>query len=179
MNSETQADIIREMRNRADTVIEGRVITARNFVPQETVEDWADRIEAARKRELGNAAALREALEAMLDECCNLCDVPNQMTESGHACNWRDRWSGCQSKAIDKARAAIAAPPRNCDRLRTAEEAENAFVEFCARASGGKVPNWRCPITCGHMDPSDWVTCCIKWLFAPATEREGGNNEDN
>ena len=75
--------------------------------------------------------------------------------------------------------AALSAPPRNCDRFRTAEEAESAFVEFCARASSGKVPNWRCSITCGYIDPSDWVTCCIKWLFAPATEREGGNNEDN
>jgi len=130
MNSETQADIIREMRNRADTVIEGRVITVRNFVPQETVEDWADRIEAARKRELGDAAALREALEAMLDECCNLCDVPNQMTESGHACNWRDRWSGCQSKAIDKARAALATPPRNCD-VGTVAEQYKRFRGVC------------------------------------------------
>lgn len=65
----------------------------------------------------GNIAAMREALEAMLEECCNLCDVPNQMSESGHTCSWRNRWSGCQSKAIDKARAALSAPPRNCDRF--------------------------------------------------------------
>ena len=60
--------------------------------------------------EANNMAVMREALEAMLDECCNLCDVPNQMTSSGHTCNWRNRWSGCQSKAIDKALNVLSAP---------------------------------------------------------------------
>lgn len=80
--------------------------------------------------ETGNVTAMRSALEAMLDECCNLCDVPNQMSESGHTCSWRNRWSGCQSKAIDKARAALAAPVRNCD-VGTAEEQSARMAEFC------------------------------------------------
>ena len=49
---ETLSAILSEMRDRADTIVNGRAITERNFVPQETVEDWADRIEAAVKREL-------------------------------------------------------------------------------------------------------------------------------
>ncbi len=94
----TIADIVREMRDRAITKIGERTITERNFVPQETCESWADRIEAAAERDAriredeatesafkrgeeihaqhcancaarkpGNAAALREALERILD----------------------------------------------------------------------------------------------------------------
>lgn len=62
---ETLAAILAEMRNRADTVIDGRVITERNLVPQEAVEDWADRIEATYKQERaqwrGETNAAKEA----------------------------------------------------------------------------------------------------------------------
>lgn len=45
--NEPLANIMVEMRDRADTIVNGRAITERNFVPQETIEDWANRIEAA------------------------------------------------------------------------------------------------------------------------------------
>ena len=106
-----------------------------------------------------NKAAMREALETMLDECCSLCDVPNQMSESGHACNWRNRWSGCQSKAIDKALAVILAPPRNCDRFAKWHEAWDAFV-----AEYG-----------GPTDPGEPEYHFGVWLFAKEEGKEASN----
>ena len=114
---------------------------------------------------LNNAAAMREALEAMLDECCNLCDVPNQMSESGHTCSWRNRWSGCQSKAIDKARAALSAPARNCDRYRTEAEAEAAFDRFCLKTRTGECKPWECP-----LKSTGGKYCYVAWLLGT----EGG-----
>lgn len=66
-NNETLRDIVKEMRNRADTIIEGRTITERNFVPQEVVEDWAGRIEAAVLRERNKWERERRAYEKLHD----------------------------------------------------------------------------------------------------------------
>lgn len=184
MSAETRDDIAREMR----TYFQAQ---KRNGNPEhrpwhQVLSDWADRIDAAEKRERavtdamlackgkmaphpdpdnapppypGNAAAMRAALEKIV-RIAEEWDTPGI-----HAVR------ATLYRILEAARAALAAPPRNCDRFATTEEAENAFVEFCARACSGKVPNWRCSITCGHINPSDWVTCCIKWLLAPA---EGG-----
>lgn len=229
MNNETQADIVAEMRRHIQAALE---------YPQDIeittgdVEDWADRIETAHRREKeqtesihlneiiavrkeaedefkqgkhaamrealkrildiegygapwieaktiaqkalegeqctppiaqespkieqpGNAAKMREALERVLDECCGLCDVPNQMTESGHTCSWRNRWSGCQSKAIDKALAALAAPPRNCDRYATPYDAVIAFAEYL-RKLRGLDENYCIPIYAEVRDFANW-----------------------
>ena len=60
-NNETLADVLAEMR---------RHIQAVRDYPQDIditdgdVEDWTDRIEAAYARDIGNAAALREAVKA-------------------------------------------------------------------------------------------------------------------
>jgi len=113
----------------------------------------------------GNAASMRAALEAMLEECCNLCDVPNQMSESGHTCSWRNRWSGCQSKAIDKARAALSAPPRNCDRFKAADEARMAFWDTHETI-------WDAFKNRGGTELFYEV---LDWLFAPAEGKEASN----
>ena len=64
-------------------------------------------------------------------------------------------------KAIHEARAALSAPPRNCDRFKTAAEAIDAYQDLTgdqlATDSGMK----------------EWVEFAV-WLFAPATEKEGG-----
>lgn len=177
-NNETLADIAREMR----TYFQAKKRGNPEHRPwHQVLSDWADRIEAAAKREAaihamtceanerlrehleialegkqGNAAAMHMALEAMLDECCNLCDVPNQMSESGQVCNWRNRWSGCQCKAIDKARAALVAPPRNCDRFANTAQALGAYPDG--------------PPIGDDWDDADWMIF-LDWLFTPA---EGG-----
>ena len=65
----------------------------------------ADRIEAARKREDGNAAALREAL-------ANLVDVIDRY-DSGSPLWWHCGAKGV--KPLKDAKAALSAPPRVCD----------------------------------------------------------------
>jgi hypothetical protein len=57
--------------------------------------------------------------------------------------------------------AALSVPPRNCDRFKTAAEAIDAYQDLTgdqlATDSGMK----------------EWVEFAV-WLFAPATENEGG-----
>lgn len=66
-------------------------------------------------------------------------------------------------------RAALAEPFRNCDRFETAEEADAAYRRFYEREIA-KIP----------MDAVDYskemakIPTKDKWLFAPATEEEGG-----
>ena len=73
---ETISDICAEMRDRSDTVIDGRVITERNLVPQEAVDDWADRIEAAEKRK-------RASLEDALANCKQYAQKIERENEDG------------------------------------------------------------------------------------------------
>ena len=130
MKSKNIDDILNEMRNRADTVIEGRTITERKFVPQEKVEEWADQIESAVKhmhglaqahcnmlakavkyhkdKPIGNAAALRETLSDACYAMFNFLKAQNGGYEE-------------MANALDKAKAALAKPPRACD-LMTEEE---------------------------------------------------------
>ena len=162
MKSKNIDDILNEMRNRADTVIEGRTITERNFVPQETIDEWADQIESAVKhmhglaqahcnmlakavkyhkdKHIGNAAAMRKALEACMD----------YLWRVDHPMN--DVMRGLFKTAYDKSQAALAAPPRNCDRY----SHDEALSVWLAEKENGKN---------GYFD---------EWLYAPATEKEGG-----
>lgn len=68
---------------------------------------------------VGNAAKMREALEACIEAMCRYCRM-----EAG-----RDRVCvhGCET--LKMANAALAAPPRNCD-VGTAEEQDARFVEW-------------------------------------------------
>lgn len=96
------------------------------------------------ERATGNAAALREALEKIRHEygwgliSCRTCVSSEADVE---------RVSDLFEKQID---AALAAPPRNCDRFATAEEAYSAWMQAV------------------EMD------AICDWLFAPA---EGGDHE--
>lgn len=98
----------------------------------------ADRLEAAHKREmskiasknradfgqLGDCAKLREAVKlAMSVLCRNEADAPYRA------------W--CEyDNAIDKCKAALAAPPRNCD-VGSAEEQDQRFRDFCPKYTHG------------------------------------------
>ena len=94
---------------------------------------------------VGNAAAMREALEKIvampvLDEECQCPECVRQRT------------------VRDIARAALAAPLRNCDRFRMAEEAHRM---------------WRKYLGCHAILAQGWRTIdVLDWLFAIA--KEGG-----
>ena len=107
-----------------------------------------DRIEEAAKREIaaakrdapqGNAATMREALERTLSQLVDCAPTAEQ------------EWPGL----IAQARAALAAPPRNCDLFETADEAWLAYKDECDKDE--TVPN---------------MIGAISWLLAKA-KKEG------
>lgn len=106
----------------------------------------ADRIEAARNRELGNVAAMREALEAAL-----YC-LQNRRTCSGYTAE----------DTVEKIRAALAAKPRNCDMPLVVDgpadnNADKAWIVFKRHNPDA------------YFDVPGLLRC-IDWLYAPATE---------
>ena len=120
-----------------------------------TVKELAYRLEAAHKRERGNTAKLREALIEIerkvnsLDENCAVDPV----------------------EIRDIARAALAEPPRNCDRFADELDAQLAFLNEV----------WLISINRETMTEQDayekWTdemrTGYGRWLLAPATAQEG------
>ena len=178
MASETIAHIVAEKRNRADEIERdvaekmkrGEMIS--DQYAREVVADLrkeADRLEAARKRELakveaealsagglveamrhkpGNAAAMREALLLCyrVIHCAMVAGVIN-----------RDD----ANKAMDAYHAALAKPPRNCD-VGTADEQDKRFAyQFCRVGIEGCV---RCKLnTLKHRGN----TCGIHWAQMP------------
>ena len=175
-NPEPLAAILAEMRgNEFDdpNLDADGIIGARRLA-----RDWADRIEAAAKRERaitdvmlsvkgkwvdhpdpehapplfpGNAAAMREALN----------DAVRWLSGMLQFCDRRRTGEEIRVPAysafgtIDRLRAALSAPARNCDRFQTAEEAlaeieKQLFV-------------W---------NPT--LYSVVQWLFAPA--KEGGDH---
>ena len=158
---ETLAAILEEMRREAAHLICGPRIYAPSL---RDVLQWADRIEAAAKREQqdamktafltkckvcekvgpaapGNAAAMREALiKAKL-----------YFDHRGEGTNLDD--AGMAIDAITSIDAALAAPARNCDRPK--DRAEDAFMAKFGRP---------------------WTTAedeLATWLFAPAEVDHG------
>lgn len=116
MNKEGMiSDIIAEMR-------EGMIPRHRH--DRELLHHYADRLEAARKRESGDCAQLRKALER-LREWAAL-----DLNENAYI----DQKSGNHLKLIkgvlEIANAALAAPPRNCD-VGDAADWEKRFGEEC------------------------------------------------
>lgn len=91
-------------------IIEPRKINIRRV----TVKELADRLEAAHRRERGDRAKLREALEAALK---TIRGVINSTISPR---------SNTVFDCRDKLSAALAAPPRNCD-VYTADELKVIF----------------------------------------------------
>jgi hypothetical protein len=99
----------------------------------------ADRLEAALKRELsknvskngadfgqlGDAAKLREALELCVKGMCGFCMMDAEARGMTTECV-----NGCE--ALRKAKAALDAPPRNCD-VGTVGQQDERFTAFCNR----------------------------------------------
>jgi hypothetical protein len=88
--NETIADIIREMRDRAITKIGGRTITERNFVPQETVDDWADRIDAALARDTVRLSDGSSAVVECAEERAHLAKIDAEYSGFRNAAAMRE-----------------------------------------------------------------------------------------
>ena len=113
-------------------------------------------VEAERQRKRGNSAALRNALNLCVDEMCARCrDLAKARGNPAPCLN------GCEP--VRKAKAALAAPPRNCERFGSSTQARAEWykTEVLPRVEG---------VVSGVEPPF------VDWLFAPATEKEGGNN---
>ena len=140
-------------------------------------DEIADRLEAAHKRELsknvskngadfgqlGDAAKLREALEFCVKGMCGFCRMDAEARGMTTECV-----NGCE--ALRKAKAALAAPPRNCDKYATADEALKAQEQMF---NDSNFANGECKLGCPECD-NPRVGCKIAWLYAPTTEQEGG-----
>lgn len=109
---ETVAAILREMRDDADTIVGGRVITRRNFVPQERVAEWADRIEAASQRE-------REARAPKPDP------------------NWKDICARCNDGDIEPRFCKYYGEPNGCNSPIYGEHPTNEKSAGNAAEEGG------------------------------------------
>jgi hypothetical protein len=110
-----------------------------------------NRFEAAHRRESGDASKLREALELCVKGMCGFCRMDAEARGMTTECV-----NGCE--AFRKAKAALAAPPRNCDLPKVVEDPWRAWID----------------------DESNWEDGNPKleihdWLLAPATEEEGGD----
>ncbi|MBQ4199553.1 MAG: hypothetical protein II649_06695 [Kiritimatiellae bacterium] len=170
---ETSADVIAEMRKLGE--LDGK---STDKIPRSLMglglRTYADRLEAAATRERllsklpendnsapvvstgdnkpGNAAAMREALHSLIDVIERL-DGNNPLW-------WHNNAPGV--KALKIAKAALAAPPRNCD-VGTAEEQADRFMEFCDDEKGDLQHCRNCRL-CNAYD------CELAWAQMPYEE---------
>ena len=123
---ETISDIVADIRAQNQGLPEG------SYALSPLVCDLlslADRIEAAHKREVtrdkssqvGNSAKMRKALDMLL----GLFD--SELVEYSDSCDTSD--TAQIQYVIDKAEAALSAPPRNCDKQLPAERVSADDVE--------------------------------------------------
>lgn len=169
---ETLADIVAEMRDESHAG-DGSFL---EWVGSK-MRSYADRIEAAAKREreatsekssqVGNAAAMREALEAVV----KVGYPHNFQKEAPHI-----RGYCCEiTTAIKKCFDALSAPPRNCD-VGTAEEQERRWRSNC----GSGIPNCKhCKVyeqarKSGFVDDKNMIRFDCRFIWSQMPYEEGG-----
>lgn len=112
---------------------------------------------------------VREALKRIVDERGILDFCHNNLSSK----TWED-WDKVYKtlrKWIDEAMSALAAPPRNCDRYATVDEAMDDFADEAL------IEQWNALKAGKDRDMlAEELFVFTKWLFAPATEQEGGND---
>ena len=137
---ETTDDIIREMRD-----LGALDAQCNDMIPRSLqalgLRTYAARLEAARKQESGNAAAMREALEFAEEEL----------------------WAHGVFDSSKRVAAALSAPPRNCDRFQTASEV-SAYWNSNVRTV--PLPH----DAYGMRIDGETYPTFLDWLMAPAKE---------
>ena len=111
------------------------------------IMDYADRLEAAHRRERGDVAKLREALKRAW--------LFVSATRESFAFVHEGRIE--RDKLCEDIDAALSAPPRNCDLPKVLEDPWRAWLD--------DESNWEEGYP--KLEIHDW-------LLAPATEKEGG-----
>lgn len=106
----------------------------------------------AEAQSIGNAAKLREALVGLIDGICFHCDMSEDC-------------KGVPCEKMQKAKAALAEPPRNCD-VGTAGEQKERFSKFCTEHTDPMdIDGWqcdkKCPLYKNHPD------CQFAWAQMP------------
>ena len=156
-DNETITDIIAEKRRQANKI---ELDCAEKMKRSEMISDQyarelvadirreADRLEAAHRRERGDAAKLRKALEAIGGLCDRL--IPT--------------WAGAIGRIKDVAEIALAAPPRNCDVGTAEEQSERMDAAYCSKRLCAK---GKCPLFKPGLD------CSLIWAQMPY--EEGGD----
>jgi len=112
-----------------------------------------------------NAAAMREALELAIevgDWCCANTDDPLECCK--YSCVYQVEPHGepgvdCPWKKI---RAALSAPPRNCDRFRDVNLAYKRFKSYVEKKNPSFTKN----------SPTHTVWDALKWALMPYEEKE-------
>ena len=173
-DNETIEDVVRKIRNE---IAELRKVSPN--VPSVAADWWearADETEAAHKRDIdreldklwkriGNKTKLREAVERCLAVLKRIDWLGDGVFPNGKFVS-----PELLARAIQEAEAALAEPARNCDKYATADEALKAQEQMF---NDSNFANGECKLGCPECD-NPRVGCKIAWLFAPATEKEGG-----
>lgn len=131
-----------------------------------------DRFDAAYKREV---ATTKESLAVgNSGDCAKLREALNRLViaSEGFLKTHSAKYYVDTTEALDKAKAALAEPPRNCDRYATVDEAMEYFADDEAL-----IEEWYA-LRAGKDRDMLAVELFVftMWLFAPATEKEGGND---
>ena len=101
----------------------------------------------------GNQMKTREALMGLIDGMCFHCDLSEDC-------------KGAPCEKMQKAKAALSAPPRNCD-VGTAEEQYDRHDKYC-----NSQPTCR---KCLREDAASMcISCFAKWAQMPYEAQEGG-----
>lgn len=167
--NETLADIVAELQQKSYDAI---ACGMQGY--SDKLDDLAERIDAAAKREElrwakangdlarmldlektqgGNAAKLREAAE----EARIMAEGMWNNTKS-------DDWGGL----VVKCEEALASPPRNCDVLGEEDAAKAFKEENCDQYEN----SFEDPRTCCE---GRCVECVVHWMLATATQEKGGD----
>ena len=163
---ESLSDIVAQMRGRGE---DGRM-------DRHLWNEYADRIEAAAKRvvvsktettTVGNAAAMREALEAahkfVYTACRQNIDVMVKDKHGERVVKSKD--------VLYKIYSALSAPARQCD-VGTADEQDARFSRFCVEKSSGSCSG--CPDAVGDFTVANGIReCALVWAQTPYAAEEG------
>ena len=105
----------------------------------------------------GDCAKLREVVRKLLDVLYDMGVDENTLAIAVESPNCHMKSEHALS-VFKEARAALAAPPRNCDKVKTSWDVLKKWHE--------------------GLDTANDIVRMLDWLLAPATEQEGGNDAD-
>lgn len=122
----------------------------------------ADELERLRNTPIGNATAMREALEYVLNfDASNDAAMGDGISDAERIAEYADHIEESQKKA----HAALSAPPRNCD-VGTAEEQAERYMKFCK--------NYPKCTGCPCVGRMQYHKCEFAWAQMPYEAQEGG-----